>query len=371
MRKIRRYLGIVLVAGILPITPYGNANQPGSGAATGGPFRVSGNQILDPSGNAVRFRGVDTGMLNWYPYIDTSNTQDVSDASFDAMRRWGVNAVRIPLGEQYWFQSRGCKYPITPSRYHANVATIVNRITSRGMLAILDLHWNTKVDTGLCNASQQPMADSAESVKLWSEVAAIFKDNPMVAFDLYNEPHDISWQIWKYGGRVMDPSGFVWNAAGMQQMYNAVRGAGAGNLVFITGNDWGNMPPTDDDLISGYNIVYAAHYYTCPTPPVSECQPNPNEPFPVNDPAPPGYRLDRWTPLAGTNAVAVTEFGWPDQNDGTYNGRVISWAESRGVHWMAFTWNPNKPFGLITDLSSYNPQPSGVPVKNGVALNVN
>jgi hypothetical protein len=234
------------------------------------------------------------------------------------------------LGEQYWFQSWGCQYPITASNYQNNVATVVNRITSRGMLAILDLHWNSKVTTRFCSAGQQRAADAPRAITFWQQVAARFGSNPLVAFDLYNEPHDITWSIWRDGGSVFD--GSFWRAAGMQEMYDAVRGTGAQNLVFVSGNSWGNTPPPGNALLAGYNIVYAAHYYTCPDspPPLSDCQPNPY------DPAPRGQRLDAWTPLSLTYPVAVTEFGWPDQNDGTYNQRVIDWSESRGVSWLAF-----------------------------------
>jgi endoglucanase len=328
-----------------------------------GPFHTLGNQILDANNQVVRIRGANTGMLNWYPYINTSNTRDVTDVSFDAVRTWGFNAVRIPLGEQYWLQSYGCQYPISPAAYQSNVATIVDRITSRGMLAILDLHWNTKFNTPTCSASQQYMADAARALTFWQQVATRFKSDPMVAFDLYNEPHGINWNIWRNGGTVFNSG--IWRAAGMQEMYNAVRGTGAKNLVFVSGNGWGNTPPPHDALLSGYNIVYAAHYYSCPSnpPPLGDCQLNPY------DPAPPGQRLDAWTPLSLTQPVAVTEFGWPDQNSGLYNQRVIAWAESRSVSWLAFTWNPDRRFGLITDLDSFNPTAAGVPVKNGVALN--
>ena len=28
--------------------------------------------------------------------------------------------------------------------------------------------------------------------------------NPAVLYDLYNEPHDVSWEIWLIGGTIMD-----------------------------------------------------------------------------------------------------------------------------------------------------------------------
>src|SRR5207248_10211570 len=145
-------------------------------------------------------------------------------------------------------------------------------------------------------------ADAARSITFWKQVAAAYRYNPLVAFDLYNEPHDISADVWKNGGMIRDRfTGVFYRAAGMQQMYDAVRSTGAQNLVLVTGNGWGNVPPDSEDLLGGNNIVYAAHYYTCPTkpPPALNCK---LDPF---DPAPSGQRLDRWTPLSLQQPVMV------------------------------------------------------------------
>jgi len=328
-----------------------------------GPLHTVGNQILDANNRPIRLRGVTAGILMVYPYL--SGPSSVTDASFNAARSWGVNAVRVPLSEQFWFQSWGCRYPISAADYQNNVATVVQRITSRGMLAILDLHLNVKQNTGWCGSGQQPMADYPRAITFWQQVAARFKNNPLVAFDLFNEPHDISWNTWRNGGTIIDLSG-VWRAAGMQQMYDAVRATGSRNLVFVSGNSWADIPPPSAALLNGYNIVYAAHYYTCPQapPPLGNCGVNPY------NPAPAGQRLDLWTPLSLTEPVAVTEFGWPDEKNGVYNQNVISWAEAHAISWLAFIWNPDPKFGLVTDVYTFAPTPAGIPVKNGVALNL-
>jgi len=47
--------------------------------------------------------------------------------------------------------------------------------------------------------------------------------DPALLFDLYNEPHDISWSCWRYG--CATPDG--WQTAGMETLVNVVRSAGA------------------------------------------------------------------------------------------------------------------------------------------------
>ena len=132
--------------------------------------------------------------------------------------------------------------------------------------------------------------------------------NPLVAFDLYNEPHDISQSIWLNGGETTDTvTGVTYDAAGMQQLYDTVRAAGSTNLTFISGLNWANTPPTT--LVTGPNIVYAVHYYTCPSAAPPNCT--------NTDPYDPTQDLSQWTTLGATEPVMVTEFGWPSQ-DGWY-----------------------------------------------------
>src|SRR5262249_26563805 len=70
--------------------------------------------------------------------------------------------------------------------------------------------------------------------EFWTGVATTFKGDLGIVFDLYNEPHDISWSCWKDGGCQVNG----WNVAGMNQLIAAVRGAGAKNVVMAGGLAW-------------------------------------------------------------------------------------------------------------------------------------
>ena len=66
----------------------------------------------------------------------------------------------------------------------------------------------------------------------------------MIIFDLYNEPHDVSWDIWLNGGQVEEKAfrrnpAKTFQAVGMQALPDAVRATGsAKNLVVAGGLDW-------------------------------------------------------------------------------------------------------------------------------------
>lgn len=319
-------------------------------AAVDAPLHVSGNRILDGAGQPVSLRGVDL-----YGLQSSSSPPSLSEDQVDAIRAWGANVVRISLGEQLWLTS-SCHYD--PDYEHA-VDQVVHWVTQAGMVALLDLHFNAP-GPGCQPAGQQPMADLG-SITFWHQVAARYGANPLVAFDLYNEPHDISDSVWLDGGPVQGAAG-TYQAAGMQQLYDAVRSTGTDDLVVVTGNAWGQAsPPT---LVSGTNVVYSDHLYTCPVAPPPTCWiPNPTDPAPY---------LGPWTARSSQVPVILGEFGWPSQDSGAFNTNTIAYAESHGWGWIAFAWDGTdlSPFDLVAQLPAGGypePGPSGMPVLGALA----
>lgn len=314
-----------------------------------GPLSTSGNRILQANGAQFVPRGVVLNGLETKPAATTVTQQAVIQA-----KAWGANIIRLPLGEQFWLSSNCDYWP----GYQAEVDQVVNWITSLGMVALLDLHTNTVL--GCQAGSPHNMADEAQSPAFWSQVAARYGSNPLVAFDLYNEPHDISNQVWMNGGMTIDHYApfLPYRAAGMQQLYNSVRSAGAENLVIASGLNWADDPPSQP--LSGTNIVYAVHDYTClDAPPPSCSSPSPYDPSSI---------LNHWVSFSSSEPVAITEFGWPSQSDGTYARNLISQANSLGWGWIAFAWE-DAPYPAPFDItegwspnSPAQPSPSGIPV---------
>jgi endoglucanase len=320
-------------------------SAPGGSARVAGPLRTVGNQIVDANNHAVIFRGANRtgleGLGGGGPTLD-----DMSHA-----KTWGMNFIRVTLGEQLWMPST-CYYDPT---YVSQVDAAVNTITSLGMVAMLNLHYNTITQCG--HFGQQPMADAPNALTFWQQVASRYKNNPLVAFDLYNEPFNLTEEIWAHGGAVTWHN-TTFQAAGMQQMYDAVRGTGAQNLVFVSGNHWGNWFPKIP--LTGFNIVYAAHAYTCSQDLPPDCW--------NTDPYNPAQYLSMWDKPSQTYPVMVTEFGWPDGGaDGRYVHNVIRYAETRGWGWSVFTWG-NATYGPFDLLASAGPGKNYEPKPGGMAL---
>ncbi|MBV8597559.1 MAG: cellulase family glycosylhydrolase, partial [Actinobacteria bacterium] len=121
----------------------------------------------------------------------------VDATSIAAMKAWGIDAVRVPLNEDCWLGINGVKPQYGGAAYRTFVRRFVARLNAAGLIAILDLHWNAP---GTAQATgQQNMPDASHSPAFWSSVARTFRANRDVVFDLYNEPHDVSWQCWRNG----------------------------------------------------------------------------------------------------------------------------------------------------------------------------
>jgi hypothetical protein len=305
--------------------------------APGGYF-VSGNTICTADGRAHLFHGVDRPSLEW-----SSGGDSLSPADFKLMASWNANVVRIALNQDFWIAAS----PLFDPNYADMVDAAIAWAESEGMDVILDLHWSDGGVLGSCLSSpdtcQQEMPDT-NSVTFWSDVATRYRNDGRVMFELYNEPHDVSWSIWKSGGATSD--GF--QAVGMQQLYDTVRAAGAENLVIIGGLDWAyDLSGVPANRINGYNIIYATH--------------------PYNTAGRRTYNWDKsWGFLTETDPVIVTEFG--NSNDATcatdYDAALIAYADAHAVSWTAWAWYPGGcTFPAIIDDWSGTPSPTGAIVK--------
>ncbi|MFL6238463.1 MAG: cellulase family glycosylhydrolase [Actinomycetes bacterium] len=315
----------------------------GGSADVAGPLATSGNRVLDVNGKPVVLRG--------FTRVGMEGSGDAPAAEeLGYAKRWGANIIRLPVSDAFWL-STSCNYD---SSYADEVDSAVNAVTALGMVALVDLHTNATTPCG--DVHQQPMAEYPDAVTFWQQVANRYRSNPLVAFDLYNEPHDISDDVWRNGG-IVTWRGTTFEAAGMQQMYDAIRAAGADNLIVVSGTGWANNWPSTAPL-AGTNVVYSAHAYTCPV----VAPPNCASSAPYEAPS----FLDQWIAPGNSYPVIIGEFGFPDANDGRYNASVIATAESHGWGWSQFTWGDATwgSFDLLATAghgATYEPKPAGMP----------
>jgi len=280
--------------------------------------RVEGNRLAGASGRQLRLLGVNRSGAEYACVQDRGIFDGPSDpASIAAMVSWHVNAVRLPLNEDCWLGINGVSASYSGANYRSAVASYVSELRTFGLAVVLDLHWSapgTELATG-----QQVMADASHSIRFWKSVAHTFRADPAVIFDLYNEPHGISWRCWRDGCTTSTG----WPAAGMQELVDAVRAAGATQPVIASGLDYGadvaewfgHRP--EDPL---HQLVAGVHLYNFTACAGESC----------------------WNrqvaPLTARVPVVASEFGENDCAD-TFADRFMDWADRHDVSYLAWSWN--------------------------------
>ncbi|HEY0753917.1 MAG TPA: cellulase family glycosylhydrolase [Ktedonobacteraceae bacterium] len=306
-------------------------------------LHVSGNQLLNGSGQLVRLAGVNRSSAEYS--CNSGGTSNVFDDpnnlnDIPALLSWGVNAVRIPLNEDCWLGINGepsANY--TSAFYQQQITAYVNQLTADNVIVILDLHWNNS-GTNQAN-SQEPMPDLDHAPTFWTSVATAFKANSSVIFDLYNEPYTTSWSCWLNGAPAANTSpciGLGFAAVGMQVLVNTVRATGATNPIMLGGlaysNDisqWLQFKPTDPLN----NLIASTHIYNFNTCSTTTC----------------------WNahvaPVAAQVPVVAGEIGENDCAHG-FIDTLMSWLDAHSISYLAWSWNPyNCASGpsLISDFS--------------------
>ncbi|HUP89511.1 MAG TPA: cellulase family glycosylhydrolase, partial [Longimicrobiales bacterium] len=224
-------------------------------------FAVVGNKILDSQCKPIVFHGIARPSLQWNAGGDDRFNTNAAD-DFALIKSWKANVVRVAVTQVFWLPGNK-QYDPT---YKQRVIDTVNKARALGLAVILDLHAS---DRGNPNYSTVPdvqqLPDAAHSIPFWKDAAATFKNDGGVIFELYNEPHDITWDQWRNGGFIAAGPSYVgdpftreaYQGVGMQQVLDAVRSVGANNLVIVSGLHWGYiLDELSKYALTGSNIVY-------------------------------------------------------------------------------------------------------------------
>ena len=106
-------------------------------------LHVSGNRLLDGSGQEVQLRGVNRSGFEFACVQGWGLMDGPTDAaSIAAMKTWDINVVRVPLNEGCWLGLTSVPPKYRGAVYRRAVSAYVNRLTAAGLYVILDLHWN-------------------------------------------------------------------------------------------------------------------------------------------------------------------------------------------------------------------------------------
>jgi endoglucanase len=294
-----------------------------------GAYTVSGNLIKNSSSQTVIIHGVDRPSLEWSCSGEqaSGSGSGIPASDFATMRNdWNANAVRIPLDQDRWLTG-AAQYC---SSYKATVEAAVQEAEANKMIVILDLHWSDQGSLSNSASGQQCMPDQ-NSVTFWQQIATLYKNDPNVWFELYNEPYppgssqSAEWNTWQNGGSVtctalVGGRTATWNAPGMQTLVNTVRATGANNIVLAGGLAFSSVLAGAPTLTGG-NVVYAVHPY---------------------DNGGSGATNGSWANNFGNQAakapVIATEFGDKECGDSAYDSGIMSYFKAHDIGFTGWAW---------------------------------
>ncbi|MEA2273646.1 MAG: endoglucanase [Solirubrobacteraceae bacterium] len=333
--------------------------QPGSPrvASAGLVSSVAGNHLVDGRGHTIRLLGVNRSGTEYacaqgWGIFDSPHPSASDDARMiDAMKRWRINAVAIPLNEACWLGISGVKAKYGGSSYRRAIASDVRRYQAHGMRVVLRLA--TAAPGGAVNKgdAELPMADRDHAPAFWRSVARRFRKNRAVLFSVYDEPHDISWHCWRSGCRTSDSRYGEYQAAGVSELVQAIRSQGARQPILLGGlgyagdlSGWLANAPEDPAhaLVADFHTFESApHTNDCP----ASCR--------------------RTVASVARHVPVVTGgFGEYDCNH-DYVDSYMRWADRHGVSYLAWTWDTwGCRNGLVSDYYKATPTGFGVGVRD-------
>ena len=378
---MRRYSWCVLTACLALLSTAPVSADPPSGA-----LRVSGNTIVDAAGRTVVLRGLHRDGTQGGPSTSPTpvTTQELGWIGRAHQGSWHAGVVRVPVGSAQW--TGACPTLATDAaRYRAAIDREVAALTKQGIVVLLDLHSST---AGCTSIDRHAMPDAPITQRFWTDAAKHYASNPRVAFELYNEPHDVPDSIWLNGTATMqdcdqttpltDVQGQLeltscrlqkptYQAVGMQELYDIVTTQAPGHLVVVDAPGYASKVPSLRVNATRGGLVYGLHPYTCSTPGAA-CDSPEHAHANLN-------LLNRWKAVAAMTPVLVTELGWPVYSQGYEKGYVdgasyyretFAFLNKQSPRWgwvaFAFDGNTGGAFSLITNKTSYTPNSTGKPV---------
>lgn len=309
-------------------------------------FYTQGNKIVNEKGEIIILKGVSRTGLE-YAYVDL-DAMIPETIAFDIqlMRQWGFNAIRFPLRDRFWLDD---------PQYKQKIQYWVGQTLQNNMYAILDLH--TQQD----HPGLDPFMYRLENggLDMWIDIAKTYKDTPRVFFEIFNEPHGISPEIWWNGNS---------QYYGYKEVLEAVRKV-AKNICLIGGLDYAyqfHFVAQNTTLLNEMgaipNLALSVHPYGYKGSPVNngdETMPIPTKI--VDDP--PNYSGDCHLGIS-VPTVPPSQYGWdesfgfmvkeqlfpviatewgldrPDNciQGGWYNTQILDYMNSLNMSYMAWAW---------------------------------
>lgn len=203
--------------------------------AINGQLQVCGTQLCNENGTPIQLRGMSTHGLQWYGWGSC-----ITEESLDTLAlAWDADIIRISL----YVQEGG--YETDPAGFTAQVKTIIDYVTMRGIYALVDWHQLSPGD---------PNFNLELAKTFFTDIVETYKNHNNIIYDICNEPNNVSWsEIKTYA----------------DEMIPVIRAIDSDAVILIGTHGWGSLGVSDGDSyldivanpVNFDNIMYTFHFY--------------------------------------------------------------------------------------------------------------
>jgi endoglucanase len=336
------------------------------------PLATAGASIVNvETGARVRLIGVNRSGLEYVEptagggFLDGAGiTAEEIAAIVDG---WRARVIRLPFNQDFALNGRRGH---SAGAYLAAIDQVIAWAAGRGAYTLLDLQWldadrvfGTNSDMSF---NRVPPLPDALSIAVWRTLAARYRDEPAVLFDLFNEPHspiaDDSNDIFGVTPRGVTAP-LLSRHVGMRewqpwarQLIDTIRAEHPSALIFVAGVGWAydlrGMPLHDAGGRSLPNIVYNTHVYPwCRTRRLAftTWESEWERAF--------GHLTSRVPVFAGEWGGGVEDLAWGE--------RVLRFFDAHDIGWCAWSW-ADWPHLVSSREGSYEPTPFGAMVREAL-----
>ena len=282
-----------------------------------------GNRIVrTDSGASFLLRGINRSGLE---YSEPDEQGFLSGAGIfrseiqTIVQDWGANIIRLPFNQDWVLHGRG-SWPA--EAYCRALDQVISWTSQCGAYTLLDLQWLDAERIFGGNRNFVAPLPNRQSIELWEKLAARYRGESAVLFDIFNEPHDRlpddPYPLNRPDGTQYPADQHSVSMAEWQpwarSLIAAIRGVSPDSLVFVSGTDWGydlrGMP------LEFANLVYSTHVYR-----------------PRGD----GW-ADAFGRLAETAPVFAGEWGG-GRADLRWGRKLAAYFDELQIGWTAWSWH--------------------------------
>lgn len=285
---------------------------------------------------------------------------------------WGANVIRLPFTQDFVLRGRGAA---SAADYLDAIDQAIAWAADCGAYTLLDLQWldATRVFgmNGDFTFNRVPPLPDGESGDVWAILAARYRDEPAVLFDLFNEPHD-PMPDDSADLLAVDEQGRVtrrWGRAVRMEhwrpwakyLIDTIRAEHPSALIFVSGVRWAydlrGLPFRDErDGVLLPNMVYSTHVYPW------------TRTHPLRLTGGPADWSRAFGHLAGIVPLFAGEWGGTDDHV-DWGEQALAYFEQSGIGWTAWSWAdwPHLVRGCRT--GDYTPTAFGTLVRRGLLAN--